>query len=383
MNSVNINWSLGFVVSTLVAMPLTTSAQVIYGLENAKHFSSRQSGPFFVQIGSFRSEHNAQQFKAKLVKKSHYPVQVMASGQYYIVRIGPLASVDAVRSLNTKQPHHTPYPTAPVEVKHSQPREHHAIKAYSVPTESIPTVTSYSPSHHWYVGMDAGWMQTTMGRGMMYADNGSNYPAPENHDLYTFKKFQPVMLDVQLGHRWNRDTPWLSAFALGLRYEHVFSKTNSGAVLQYSNPEFTNYSYHWDLGADVVSLYSKLDLVQYGRFMPYVDLGLGVSNVHSRSFHERAFPNVTPRISPDFGSSNNNQFAYNVGGGLDYQLNPNLLLTVGYDYQSFGNIYSGAAQGLNWNGTRLKLGKFNTNTGLIGFTYLFEGPMRSNMVGYK
>src|SRR5690242_17154608 len=97
--------------------------------------------------------------------------------------------------------------------------------------------------HHWYVGMNAGLMGANMSQEAMTVPNGSNYSSPENVDQYSLNQLQPIMLDIQAGYRWNRDESWIPSYALALRYEHIFTKNMTGMVTQYSDPEFTNYSY--------------------------------------------------------------------------------------------------------------------------------------------
>ena len=100
-------------------------------------------------------------------------------------------------------------------------------------------------THHWFVGADVGLMRTLMSQEAMTVPNGSDYPPPGNVDQYSLNQPQSTMLDIQVGHRWNRDKQWLPSYAFSLRYEHIFTKTIAGMVTQYSDPDFTNYSYTW------------------------------------------------------------------------------------------------------------------------------------------
>lgn len=224
---------------------------------------------------------------------------------------------------------------------------------------------------HWYLGTDVGLMHIYGSHGAITVPNGSDYPSPGNVDQYSMNHPQPIMLDFQVGYRWNRDKPWIPSYALALRYEHIFKKNIAGMVTQYSDPEFTNYSYTWGMRADVISLDFKLDLVRYNRLMPYVDSGLGVSFNHAYAYNETAFPNVLARYSPHFASKTNHQFAYHVGAGLDYRLTRNLLLSAGYRYQSLGKLFSGYGQGPNWSNTQIKLDKIYSNMGFMGISYVF------------
>ena len=124
------------------------------------------------------------------------------------------------------------------------------------------------------------------------------------------------------------------------------------------------------MSADVISLAFKLDLVRYGRLMPYLDLGLGSSFNQSHAYNEVAFYDVMARYSPNYASKTNHQLAYNVGVGLDYIVTRKLIVSAGYSYQSFGNLSSGFGQGPDWGNTRLKLGNISSNIGYFGISYL-------------
>jgi opacity protein-like surface antigen len=236
---------------------------------------------------------------------------------------------------------------------------------------SFATATS-SEAHHWYVAIDTGWMQTETTKGIMTIPNGSNYPPPENVDQYSLHQTQSTLVDIQVGYRWHRDAKWIPSYALALRYEHVFNPTMTGMVTQYSDPEFRNYAYSWEISTDVVSLYSKFDFMKFKHLMLYIDLGIGLSFNQSHAYNETALPNIIARINPNYASSTNTQFAYNVGAGLDYILMQNFLISAGYSYQSFGNFSSGFGQGPNWENAQLKSGKINANIGFIGMAYLFK-----------
>lgn len=380
MNSEIIKRSMVLTSLLIACVPLSGHTQVIYGIEHARHFHTHQSAPYYIQVGSFHSAQFANQLKNQLVSRTHYPVRVSIHGQNHTVRIGPLASIAEVRSVETGK-------SSPIIVKTAHKRINTPVVRLA-PSPQRP-VAIHQPmkatvqNSHWYVGMNAGIMQTHISKSSMTVPNGSNYPPPLNVDQYSVKRHRPTLIDIQAGHRWERSQQWLPAYALALRYQHVFTKNIQGTVTQYSLPDFVNYNYRWGVGADALSLYSKIDLVKYARFMPYVDLGLGLSIPRSKSYRETALPNVTPRFSPDYAPHRNSQFTYNLGAGLDFILTQNILLSAGYAYQSFGNLSSGLGQGLNWRTEKLNLGKLNTNMGLVGLTYLFDGSFREHHQPYK
>jgi len=227
---------------------------------------------------------------------------------------------------------------------------------------------------HWLISGDVGAVWPNI-NSTMAVNNGSGFPAPGYQDLYSASSSRDEgMLAATAGYRWTQhDQTWFPAIELALRYQYLFPQEIAGTVMQYSLPLFENYSYNWKTNANVLSIYTKLDLMQYHRLMPYVDVGLGVSFVHTKNYQESAFLGVAPRTSPAFADQTSTQFSYNVGAGVDFFLFPPLILSLGYDYQSVGNIGSGTGRN-RWSGTRLNLGRYGMNTALLSVTYLFDNP---------
>lgn len=407
MNSERFKWSVVLASLLMTSIPVSIAAQVIYGLDNARHFNTHQSGPYFIQAGSFRSASYANTLKHQLASRTHYPVQIKSSGSNHTVRIGPFTSVAEVHSFASGKPipkmthtaprpiakaapalqrsHKKPMPVRSAQHSHSSPPPviNFSSGVTAKPGVMTKKVVIANGNATWYVGMNAGLIQTKMSKANLTVPNGSDFPPPENVDQYSLKQHRPAIVDLQAGRRWQRNQPWLPSYAIGFRYQHLFTKNIEGTVTQYSLPEFTNYNYRWGVGADTLSLYSKINVVQYARFMPYVDLGIGVSNTQSKTYDETALGDVTPRFSPDYAAKRKAQLTYNLGAGLDFILTPNILISAGYAYQSFGKLSSGAGQGPDWSGTHLSLGHLNTNAGLIGFTYLFETTKPNSDASYK
>lgn len=231
-----------------------------------------------------------------------------------------------------------------------------------------------SPKDAWFVGIEAGalWPNTPS---VMTVSNGSSYASPYNLDRYSTDTGTDVAVSASVGYKWHRQSEWIPAYALALRYQHMMANDIGGNIMQYSMPEFVNYNYHWDLQSDLLSVYSKVDLHQYGRFTPFIDLGLGLALNHSGGYSETAFAGVTPRISPTYQSHRQQDFAYNVGVGVDYDIAAQFVISVSYDYQNLGGFKSG--QGLSsWNAERLSRGDYKANTLSAGLTYYFDALMQ-------
>lgn len=360
-------------ILTLV-FSLVANARIIYGFENASNFDSRNNGPFYVQAGAFRSESSALKLKTQIEHRVPYSVEVRHSGKYYSVLIGPMSTIAAVHSVGSKQ-----QPTLKTKRVGKVKQSIQVIpsqKAVSSTKLHSPIATSqFRPNlgGKWFVGADLGVLYP-LKNNVMRVNNGSFYPEPLNVDEYSVSQPDLTLLAFLVGQQWERSEKWLPAYELALKYQHIFPQTINGSITQYSLPEFKNYEYTWEVGAEALSLYSKLDIVKVGRIMPYIDAGLGISFNRSLGYQEAAYAGVTPRVSPAFSSHTNENFAYNVGAGVDVILTPKVSMSMGYEYQFFGQLISGS--GLStWSGEKLNLGDLSTNSVKIGISYLIDEPL--------
>lgn len=234
------------------------------------------------------------------------------------------------------------------------------------------THVGYAQTGNWFFSVDAEALWANVGNSTT-VDNGSDFPAPANVDFYSVNNNTQASPGIALssGYRWQRNQKYIPSYLLAVRYQHLFNHQITGTVEQNSLPEFTNYSFGMGTTTDVVSAYSKIDLFQYNRIMPYIDGGIGAAFNHTTRYQEAASPGVTQRVSPAFTQQTRNTFAYNVGAGIDVILTPQVIMSVGYDYQSFGALASGYGQ-TTWANTQLDLGRLSANTALVGITYLSD-----------
>lgn len=361
-------------VASSICIAQNAQALVIYGLDRAKSFQSRTHGPFTIQVGSFKSAQNANQLKNQIASQTSYPVSVQSASALHTVIIGPLKTADAVRSaghLQTKNKAQNKKILASTQVQNpvlnrpAHPLNENKERASSAP-KAIPNIGHQNRAI--YIGVDLG-LSSPNSPDFMTVDNGSNYPPPENVDQYSVKLNNMTQMGLQIGSRWERNAQWIPAYALALRYQHLFRKNVEGSITQYSLPDFNNYSYLWGIRSNVVSLYSKMNLVSWGQIKPYVDAGIGVAFNQGLNYSETAYPDITARVSPTYRANTTRQLSYNLGLGVDVALTQQLLMYIGYDFQSFGKMVSDNGVS-TWNGEHLSLGTFKTNTGLIGLTYV-------------
>jgi opacity protein-like surface antigen len=227
-------------------------------------------------------------------------------------------------------------------------------------------------STKWFISGQIGDQTGTLKSSSTTVNNGSGLSAPFNQDTYTINNPNAsALLGIQVGHRWEFDNEWLTAFSLGALYQYFFTQGIDGQVIEFSTPEFTNYNYYWKSASNLILANAKLNLINYKKFSPYINGGLGSAYNDNPSYAETPFSGVTPRTSPGYTGNSGTRFAYIVGAGLDYYYTPQLIVSVGYQYSNLGAQLSGYGT-QSWSSQRLNFGTYQSNAFLVSLTYLFD-----------
>lgn len=380
--------------------------RVTLSLEKAKHYHATSVGKTYIEADRFLRKSNANYYKDIVQSKTKYTVSVIRHNGFYFVTVGPISSAAEIRKtagklsndsgsvepkVHTKavsvpkkhsvqQANKTKQPVQvkqPVLVKQSEQAKqpvqdpvrakHPAKQPEQAKQNSLSQAFS---SGVWLVSVGAGTEFPNFSSSMT-VNNGSGAPAPYNQDIYTTKsRVQPVAA-LSVGRRWARDNRWLPAFSVNMAYQHLFSRNIGGSVIQYSNPTFTNYGYDWEISSDVLLALLKMNVFQFANVAPYILGGAGGAYNRSSNYSEGALPGVTPRTSPGFESYSSVQYAYRIGAGIDFQVDPHVILSAEYQYQDVGSVSSKHGTG-NWSGQLLSLGSFKSNAVLLNVTYLFD-----------
>lgn len=315
---------------------------------------------YLLQAGSFSSKTNAERLQQRYAKLG-YNVTVKSSKHYSQVLVGPL-SPQQLKHVSLSSPRPMPKPS--VKVAQPAPRPKPVINRVMV--ANPPLIAE----NHWFIEAKGGtfWPNS---QNTMVVPNGSDFTYPQNLDTYTVDSPQiSGSIGAVAGYRQELNMRYVSAISLGLAYQHLFNQTVGGNIVQYSLAEFNNYTYSWSSSSEVLAAYSKINMFRWGQINPYVDGSLGLAWNKSNSYREQARAGVTPRISPDFSAKTNSQFAYSVGAGVDMRLTERLIGSVGYEYQSLGDLGSGTGVE-SWSGTYLALADNYNHNLLFGVTYLF------------
>lgn len=245
----------------------------------------------------------------------------------------------------------------------------------SSPTFSKSTAdTSFDPllktPGNWFVSLGAG-AQHPQWHNPMKVNNDSNLPTPYNKDLYSTKNQSEAVIALFAGRRWQRDNTWFPAYSFGVHWQYFFRTHLGKNITLHSNPAYTKYEYNWDLTANLLLASTKLNLFQYGKLSPFITGGIGSSFNRTSDYKEKALAGAMPRANPQFNKFSTSEFAYQLGVGVDLQLAPQFIVSVGYNYQDLGQISSGSGKGV-WSTQSLNPGSYHSNELLVSISYLFK-----------
>jgi opacity protein-like surface antigen len=350
------------------------SSQVIYGVEPAKTVMSGSASTYYIQAGSFLDPVKADRYQAYLTTKTFYPVKQKQHGHFHVVTIGPLPSAAAVRKTARAISENMPSRALAMSVRTS----HESVKSVSqTRSVSISTHSYWQPSaimkdqiasSYWVFSLGAGIQFPQFAKNIRI-NNNSGFDSPYDQDVYsTHRNHQPVIA-LSVSRRFELPYQWLSSYSLGILYQCFPSADIGNTITQYSDPEFLNYNYTWDLSSNVLLASLKLNLLQWHRISPYLTGAIGNAFNRASNYIEMPVPNLdAPRVDPGFSSNTTSQFAYSAGAGFDIQLARTVTISAEYRFQDLGKFLSGKGNG-TWSNRSLKLGSFRTNMVLINMNY--------------
>jgi opacity protein-like surface antigen len=403
------------------APPADTSAntKTIYTLEAAENFQADTPGDFYIQLGVFSTKANAEKLLKEVKFRTDDPVTLVERGSFYVVTMGPYHNAEDVRGISqilalflpknadkgsvSATPTATATATATPTTATTTATEKTAAVAKAEkpakPEKSVtpdatpaPTLAAHHPHHYahprrykdtayihikmkrahgnWYIAGDLG-IWAPLVSDTMRVNNGSDLPGAAGLDTYSTNTRWGALIGAGVGYRWDRNTHWLPAYSIGLRYKHLFATNIGQYVTQYSSPEFTNYNYNLNVASDVMMLAAKLDLLRIGQVMPFVNAGVGISFNRVSTYNESPFASVTPRESPNYANNSSHGFAYAFGAGLDWQVHPQLLMSLNYEFQGLGSINTRGGNDA-WSAVHLHSGTYQSNNLLLSMSYLLE-----------
>lgn len=417
---------ISLLLSLFVLLPNLVFAKVIYGLDKARHFNSRQHGSYSIYAGSFRSLHSAQQLKEKIIARNHVPVRIIPTRSLYSVVVGPLASAQMVRSIGNS----FPVPSSNRATKLSKTvnnrkvltKPHLAVaqkpaKVALVPEQDSPSGTainlraSYVPrlvrgiqgspaktqsidsaAKSQSAGMESNLTVISPSESHIAASillGGSTSSFDEHQQIFfPADAFRTDSFEID-----NHDTDF--APAVGVAYEkivdggvsswhfmHSYSlgvniyyneNTPEGSVYEYSLPDFNNSTYTLEVKSYRIMVDTELAFRPlYFGVMPFIKAGIGGAR------NKLSFQNLPrPDIGADggyyhLGDNGKNNFAYEIGAGIKLPVSQHFVLSAHYLYADLGDAESRVSD----NQTGVVLASplktdVHTQSVLFGLSYLF------------
>lgn len=258
--------------------------------------------------------------------------------------------------------------------------------AYESGNENITTFTEQSQAYYqhkedeaafcsscWFVGAGGALNRMQTENNALQINNFATYaPLGYQNDLFAVNTPDTNgSLFVYGGYTWAQKQTWLPEISLAMRYEYVSPSKISGNIDQYSLPGYINYDYRMNASAHVLTLLSKLDLVTFGSFAPYVSVGLGIARDKLYSYQETPLSPAYNRDSAGFGNTTHMNFSFGLGAGLDYFVNDNISLALGYEHEDLGSLESGPAAA-QYQGQHLSFGSLTANRILFNAFYKLQ-----------
>jgi opacity protein-like surface antigen len=143
----------------------------------------------------------------------------------------------------------------------------------------------------------------------------------------------------------------------GLKYKG--EKDQGG---DFIDPEIYTYTQKTSLDSLFINTY--FDINKFGNIKPYITAGIGVARVKVGTII--AASNRSNDIAPYADGRNNDQFAWNLGAGINYEINDHIEFNViNYKYNNFGKIKTKEGNANDEPALTTKLAIHSVNTGII------------------
>jgi len=116
----------------------------------------------------------------------------------------------------------------------------------------------------------------------------------------------------------------------------------SGHVWRFASPEFDTLSYAYKVQHARVMAEGKFitSLESHKSAHPYVSCGLGAAFNQAKNYQETPLIAGAVPMSP-FVNHTQTSFAWSIGAGVDYALNPHIRLGAGYQFSDLGSVSLG------------------------------------------
>ncbi len=165
---------------------------------------------------------------------------------------------------------------------------------------------------------------------------GMDQPTISNNHAYANSAATTFAGGLEVGRKLNQ------MFALGLEYSYR-SKSSFDMAEQYTPTAQDGYQKSnstWAVSSDVFMLNLTTNLVQDAKMTPYIKVGAGVARNKSHDYVQTD-ETTQPTIFP--GTTKNN-FAWQLGAGLNVAMNDRFDVDFAYSYLNRGKVTTKAYQ---------------------------------------
>lgn len=249
------------------------------------------------------------------------------------------------------------------------------VPSHCMPARCVCLTEPEPATNGWFVDVGLGRLKQNG-----FSNNYLMRDEETEADNYTIGSIsRDSVISGSIGYLWSRpknwfpslSKNWFPAVSVGMNYKYISPIKVDGQIEEFSDPEFTNYNYNYQLDHEMLSLFTKLNIYRFNRFSPYVLFGIGSSWNRSSDYHEIAMADVDPaREPPQFGDKTDRQFAYDIGLGIDFMINENLSLSLAYDYLNFSSNETGFGKEEFFEDKKLQ-NRSHANSLSINLRYLF------------
>ena len=185
--------------------------------------------------------------------------------------------------------------------------------------------------------------------------NGLNHAqllAGTDDEVFTYRTKEPGSANAYGGGFLGveRALPYHDlSLQIGIEYDGFeTTKLNGNSLTGIQDDTSTLYLYHYQIATQQVmgaaKLLGTLELpkIMPNRLHPYFSVALGSAfNKASQFTTSPAGEACSVNLTPIFANASDTQFSYNLGLGIDTDINPHFRLGLGYRYSNFGQISLG------------------------------------------
>ncbi|MBA2648536.1 MAG: SPOR domain-containing protein [Legionella sp.] len=326
--------SAGVYAATMVNNAQKPPIKVVHGLSNAQGFQAPSDGKFYVQVGTFNSAKNAENYKRELADKFHQPVQVKTQGKYHLVVVGPLHSAAEVRALGGSPEVQKPVIQTVKPVTQS-------VKAYHIPDRDGLLEPTVVLDHYEIIG--------ALGVANLLVDDSSSFRVtnfeidrliPNNNSWNT--------VSAQIGagyvHYFGEALPysavqWFPWIEPQINIYYLGNSTIDGDVWRFESPEFNDLTFSSSLQSTRLMFDTSLTIVSKDQYSLYTIGGIGYAWNHM-DYKDTTNESGCSFINLNLNTGTHSNFAWEVGAGLMYNYNPSAAFSLQYLYTDLGNAHT-------------------------------------------